>query len=113
MNKRTFLSILTGRALLVAAFFIAGAGAVAAKDTLAVLPFTGGVGEEGETIAELFSFSGELNAAFAPIPRTSISRAGGSEQRFQTSAGMTDPDTIAALGKQLGAKYVVAGSIAK
>jgi TolB-like protein len=85
----------------------------AAKDTLAVLPFTGGVGEEGETIAELFSFSNELNEAFAPIPRTSISRAVSSEQRFQTSAGMTDPDTIAALGKQLGAKYVVAGNIAK
>lgn len=102
------------RRLALAALFAAlFAGTAAAKDTLAVLPFTGGAGEEGETIAELFSFSDELNAAFAPIPRTSISRAVGNEQRFQTSAGMTDPDTIAALGKQLGAKYVVAGNIAR
>ncbi|MDR0706948.1 MAG: penicillin-binding protein activator LpoB [Treponema sp.] len=86
---------------------------VAAKDTLAVLPFTGGTGEEGETIAELFSFSNELNADFSPIPRTGITRAVGDEQKFQTGAGMTDPDTIAAIGKQLGAKYVVAGNIAK
>ncbi|MDR1220884.1 MAG: hypothetical protein LBK73_14940 [Treponema sp.] len=86
---------------------------VVGMDTLAVLPFTGGAGEEGETIAELFSFSNELNAAFAPIPRTSIMRAVGNEQKFQTDTGMTDPDTIAAIGKQLGAKYVVAGNIAK
>ncbi|MDR0635843.1 MAG: hypothetical protein LBF87_02040 [Treponema sp.] len=87
--------------------------ALAAKDTLAVLPFSGGLGEEGETIAELFSFSRELNEVFVPIPRTSISRAISNEQKFQTSAGMTDPDTIAAIGKQLGAKYVVAGNIAQ
>jgi TolB-like protein len=97
-------------AVVCAAAFIS---AVFAKDTLAVLPFTGGVDIEGETIAELFSFNRELNAAFVPIPRTSISRAIGSEQKFQTSAGMTDPDTIAAIGRQLGAKYVVAGNIAK
>jgi TolB-like protein len=88
-------------------------GMAAAKDTLAVLPFTGGTKEEGETIAELFSFSNELNAVFAPIPRTSISRAISNEQNFQMGTGMTDPDTIAAIGKQLGAKYVVAGNIAK
>jgi TolB-like protein len=95
-------------------FFLAAAfaGTAAAKDTLAVLPFTGGIGNEGETIAELFSFSDELNEVFDPIPRTSISRAINNEQTFQ-STGMTDPDTIAALGKQLGAKYVVAGKIAK
>ena len=87
--------------------------ALAAKDTLAVLPFSGGTGEEGETVAELFSFSKELNDEFVPIPRTSISRAISSEQKFQTSGGMTDPDTIAAIGKQLGARYVVAGNIAK
>ena len=87
--------------------------AIAAKDALAVLPFSGGVGEEGETIAELFSFSRELNEVFEPIPRTSISQAISNEQNFQTSAGMTDPDTIGIIGKQLGAKYVVAGNIAE
>ncbi|MDR1216816.1 MAG: penicillin-binding protein activator LpoB [Treponema sp.] len=96
--------------VLLAAAFV---NAVFAKDNLAVLPFTGGTAVEGETIAELFSFSNELNTAFAPIPRTSITRAISSEQNFQTSAGMTDPDTIAAIGRQLGAKYVVAGNIGK
>ncbi|MDR0722355.1 MAG: hypothetical protein LBF75_06115, partial [Treponema sp.] len=87
------------------------AGGVFAKDNLAILPFTGGVGDEGETIAELFSFEPELTGVFNPVPRTSINRAIGSEQRFQLSSGMTDPDTAAALGKQLGAQYVVSGSI--
>jgi TolB-like protein len=108
MKKRVFLS-----ALFSVIFFVAGAGLAAARDNLAVLPFTGGEGGEGETIAELFSFNEELNAVFTPIPRTSISRAVSSEQQFQTSAGMTDPDTIAAIGKQLGAQYIVAGNIAK
>ncbi|MDR1174685.1 MAG: penicillin-binding protein activator LpoB [Treponema sp.] len=96
-----------------AVFILVLAGTAEAKDNLAVLPFTGGTAEEGETIAELFSFSSELNTEFAPIPRTSITRAIGNEQKFQTGTGMTDPDTIAAIGKQLGAKYVVAGNIAK
>jgi TolB-like protein len=96
-----------------AVFALVLAGTAAALDNLAVLPFTGGTAEEGETIAELFSFSNELNTAFAPIPRTSISRAIGNEQKFQTGTGMTDPDTIAAIGRQLGAKYIVAGNIAK
>jgi TolB-like protein len=103
MRKRT----------LAAVFTLILAGTAAAKDNLAILPFTGGTAAEGDTIAELFSFSNELNTVFAPIPRTSITRAIGNEQRFQTGAGMTDPDTIAAIGRQLGAKYVVAGNIAK
>jgi hypothetical protein len=36
---------------------------------------------------------------FNIIPRTSINRAIRKEQRFQMTSGMTDPDTIAALGK--------------
>jgi TolB-like protein len=89
------------------------AGMIPAKDNLAVLPFTGGTRGEGDTIAELFSFNKELNEVFSPIPRTSIARAIENEQNFQTVTGMTDPDTIAAIGKQLGARYVVAGSIAR
>jgi TolB-like protein len=98
--------------LLFLSLTLCAAGA-AAKDNLAVLPFSGGAAGEGETIAELFSFNQELNQVFSPIPRTSIARAIGSEQRFQAGAGMTDPDTIAAIGRQLGANYVVAGSITK
>jgi TolB-like protein len=86
---------------------------VTARDNLAILPFSGGEGEDGETIAELFSFDPELNAAFIPVPRTKIRQAIRSEQRFQTLSGMTDPDTIAALGQEVGAQYVVAGSISR
>jgi TolB-like protein len=89
------------------------ADAIFAKDKLAVLPFTGGTAAEGETMADLFSFNRELNAVFAPIPRTSITRTVNNEQKFQRNTGMTDPDTIMAIGKQLGANYVVAGNIGK
>ena len=82
-----------------------------AKENLAILPFTGGQGDEGETIAELFSFNDRLNDVFSPIPRTSITQAIRSEQRFQMNSGMTDADTIVAIGHQLGARYVVAGNI--
>jgi TolB-like protein len=99
------------RAFFVALFAILLTGTVLAKDNLAILPFTGGSGEDGETIAELFSYNQELNEVFNPIPRTSIARAIRNEQNFQMASGMTDPDTIAALGKQLGARYVVAGNI--
>ncbi|MDR1220703.1 MAG: hypothetical protein LBK73_13970 [Treponema sp.] len=101
------------RKLAVVFLAFAVAGAAFAKDNLAVLPFTGGTGEEGEIIAELFSFNRELNAVFAPIPRTSITRTVNNEQKFQRNTGMTDPDTIAAIGKQLGANYVLTGSIGK
>ncbi|MDR0785605.1 MAG: hypothetical protein LBE74_06970 [Treponema sp.] len=94
----------------IALLALALVGAAWAKDRLAILPFTGGQGEDGETIAELFSFEKEIKAAFDPVPRTSINTAIRNEQRFQTSSGMTDPDTIAALGKQLGAQYVVSGT---
>jgi TolB-like protein len=90
---------------------LAVSAGVFGKDNLAILPFTGGADEDGETIAELFSFEPALTGVFNPIPRTSINRAIQREQGFQMTSGMTDPDTIAALGKQLGAQYVVSGSI--
>jgi TolB-like protein len=90
---------------------VAAAAAARAEATLAILPFTGAQGEDGETIAELFSFDERITSTFTIIPRTSINRAIRGEQGFQMTSGMTDSDTIAALGKQLGAKYVVAGTI--
>jgi TolB-like protein len=81
------------------------------KSNLAILPFTGGQGNEGETVAELFSFDRQLMNRFGIIPRTSITSAVRHEQEFQMSSGMTDADTINKLGKQLGAQYVMAGSI--
>ncbi|GHV36896.1 hypothetical protein AGMMS49546_03200 [Spirochaetia bacterium] len=99
--------------IFILALLCLSAGIAAAKDNIAILPFSGGMGEDGETIAELFSFSSDLSTAFNIIPRTSISRAIRNEQAFQMSAGMTDPDTIVEIGKQLGAQYVVAGNIAR
>jgi TolB-like protein len=81
------------------------------KEHLAILPFTGGARDEGDTIATLLSHDLNLAARFGIMPRTGIARAIAQEQRFQTTSGMTDADTIAALGEQLGAKYVMAGSI--
>jgi hypothetical protein len=72
-----------------------------ARGNLAILPFTGGAGEEGETIAELFSFERALTGGFNPVPRTSITQAIQGEQRFQMTGGMTDPDTIAALDSRI------------
>jgi len=82
-----------------------------AKPRLAILPFTGGTGHDGETIAELFSFEPEIDRVFTRIPRTSSIDAIMREQQFQRSTGLTDSDTIARLGQQLNADFVVAGHI--
>jgi hypothetical protein len=78
---------------------------------LAVLPFTGGVGNESEAIAEMLSYDDNLMARFKIIPRTSIADAIKKEQGFQTTSGMTDDKTTMAIGDQFGAKYVLAGNI--
>jgi len=83
------------------------------RPTLAILPFTGGNVSDGETLAELFSFDRTLTNAFTPVPRTSINNAIQQEQKFQMSSGMTDPETIARLGQQLGARYILSGSITR
>jgi TolB-like protein len=82
-----------------------------AKPRLAILPFTGGTGGDGETIAMLFSYERELSNVFTIIPRTSSIEAIMREQQFQRSSGLTDSDTIARLGRQYNADYVVAGHI--
>jgi len=84
-----------------------------ARPTLAILPFTGGSGGEGEALAELFSFDRTISGAFTPVPRTSITSAIKQEQKFQMDSGMTDPETIARLGRQMGARFIVAGSITR
>lgn len=100
------------KSLLPLLFLISVGGLFAqTKPTLAILPFTGGNGEDGETIAELFSFDQTLNSVFAPMPRTSINNAIRREQNFQITSGMTDPETISRIGHQLGARYIVAGTI--
>jgi formylglycine-generating enzyme required for sulfatase activity len=81
------------------------------KPRLAILPFTGGSPEDAETIAEFFSYEEEINRVFIPVPRTRAIENLMKEQQFQRS-GLTDSDTIAELGKQLNADYVLAGHIA-
>jgi hypothetical protein len=96
-------------------FFLLAFSAVSlygqAKPRLAILPITGGTGGDGETISMLFSYERELRDVFTIIPRTSSIEAIMQEQQFQRSSGLTDADTIARLGRQYNADYVVAGHI--
>jgi TolB-like protein len=80
------------------------------QDRIAILSFNGGSSDERDGIAELFSFQRPIMDNFTVIPRTTITNAISREQSFQTS-GMTNADTIARLGNQFGANYVMAGSI--
>jgi len=81
-----------------------------ARPRLGILPFTGGAGEDGETIATLFSFQSEILNAFTVVPRTAAVNAIFAEHYFQL-AGLTDSDTIAGIGRMLGADYVLSGNI--
>ncbi|MDR1398938.1 MAG: SUMF1/EgtB/PvdO family nonheme iron enzyme [Treponema sp.] len=80
------------------------------KPRLAILPFTGGSGDDGETIGMLLSFEPEIANTFTVVPRTSAIDSIMKEQEFQRS-GLTDTDTISGFGKQLNADFVVAGHI--
>ena len=80
------------------------------KPRLGILPFTGGTGGEGETIAMLFSFQSDILDAFTVVPRTSAVNAIIAEQNFQLS-GYTDSDTIVRLGRLLNADFVLSGHI--
>jgi len=80
------------------------------RPVLAILPFTGGTGADGSTIASLFSHQPELLAAFTVVPRTLALEAIFAEHYIQLS-GLTDSDTIASIGRMLNADYVLSGSI--
>jgi TolB-like protein len=101
------------RAFLFLVLFIGSAAFCMAQNigSIAILPFNGGSQDESNGIAELFSGTQEMMSNFRVIPRTTIANAIEREQRFQLSSGMTDADTMARLGNQFGANYVMAGSI--
>jgi TolB-like protein len=80
------------------------------KPRLGILPFTGGSGGDGETVATLFSFQSIIQETFTIVPRTSAVNALIAEHDFQMT-GYTDSDTIAGIGKLLNADYVVSGHI--
>jgi hypothetical protein len=81
-----------------------------AKPRLGILPFTGGEGGDGETVATLFSFQQDILDAFTVVPRTSAVNALVAEQNFQLS-GYTDSDTISRLGRMLNADFGISGFI--
>ena len=79
-------------------------------DRMAVLPFAGGIGEEGEAIATMFSQSREILSAFVPVPLAGEAVAVAAEHGLQMGA-FTDSDLVAEVGRMLGADYVLSGSL--
>ena len=100
--------------LLVIVFFASSVYCMAQSSTkqkIAILPFNGGTPDERDGIAELFSFTPQIMENFEVIPRTNITQAVRKEQNFQYLSGMTNADTMVRLGNQVGAVYIMAGSI--
>ena len=106
MKKKLLIAVL----FLGCSAFVFSQAHFQAKPILGILPFSGGARGDGETIATLFSFQNEIQNAFTVVPRTSAVDDILAEQRFQLS-GYTDSDTIAELGRMLGADYVISGTI--
>ena len=84
-----------------------------AKKRLAILPFSGGQGQDGETISILLSNQRALLDAFTVQPRNSaIDRIMG-EQRYQRQSGLINSDAISEIGKLNTADLVASGYIAR
>ncbi|MCL2762616.1 MAG: hypothetical protein FWD36_05360 [Treponema sp.] len=80
------------------------------KPVIGILPFQGGTGAEGDTVANLFAHQPALIEAFTVVTRTStgldiILREQG------IAANLSDSNTIASIGRLLNADYVLTGSI--
>ncbi|MDR2746642.1 MAG: hypothetical protein LBB77_04265, partial [Treponema sp.] len=106
--------------LLLPAFFLIAAASLAAqngsvqggeKPRLAVVPFSGGDGDEGETIAELFSGSRDLQQVFRVYPRTSITFGIHEERNVQKYVVSNEEYRNELLA--MGINYVVAGDITR
>ena len=95
---------MTKRRVLAVVAFLAAACALGAqaRPRLAVLPFTGGGGADGETIARLLGIQPELSDAFTPVSRTAAVEAIVREHRFQRS-GLTDHAGVRELGRAVNA----------
>ncbi|MDR1216476.1 MAG: formylglycine-generating enzyme family protein [Treponema sp.] len=102
--------------MIIAALTLVALGAYGQKkESLALLPFTGGQTSDGEYIARAFARERVWRDAFngvMPITRT-MQEFIQFEQRFQRMSGLTDTDTIFELGKQLNASHVMAGYTTK
>ncbi len=93
-------------------FVLISTAALNAQTRIAVIPFTGGAGREGDTIARLISdeLVNVSRSKYRVVPRTSAMSKVLEEQKFQRS-GLTDADTIAQIGRGANAQYVVTGHI--
>jgi hypothetical protein len=81
------------------------------KPRLAVLPFSGGDGDDGETIAELFSGSRDLAQIFRIYPRTNIIFGMNEERNVQKYVVSNEEYRNQLL--TIGINYVVAGDITR
>jgi len=77
---------------------------------LAILPFTGGVGGDGEAVAAMLWERPEIRSGFTVIPLTPEAAAVAAEHRLQMGA-FTDSDLAAGVGRMLGADYVLSGHL--
>jgi len=85
----------------------------AQKKRLAILPFSGGQGQDGETISILLSNQRALLDAFTVQPRNSAIDKIMGEQKYQRQSGLINSDAISEIGKLNTADLVVSGYIAK
>jgi hypothetical protein len=84
-----------------------------AKKRLAILPFSGGQGQDGETISILLSNQRSLLDAFTVQPRNSAIDKIMGEQKYQRQSGLINSDAISEIGKLNTADLVVSGYITK
>jgi len=83
------------------------------KKRLAILPFSGGQGQDGETISILLSNQRVLLDAFTVQPRNSAIDKIMGEQQYQRQSGLINSDAISEIGKLNTADLVVSGYIAR
>jgi hypothetical protein len=83
------------------------------KKRLAILPFSGGQGQDGETISILLSNQRVLLDTFTVQPRNSAIDKIMGEQRYQRQSGLINSDAISEIGKLNTADLVVSGFITK
>jgi TolB-like protein len=95
--------------------FTIQAQSAAKKESLALLPFTGGAEGDGEYIVSEFARQPVLRDAFNKVTLVTPTTVAVMqfEHKFQRDSGMTDADSILELGKKLNAAYVIAGYITR
>jgi len=91
-------------ALLAVALFLGCTALAFPQARLAILPFTGGIGGDGEAVATMLAARQELRAAFTLVP---LSGETGAEHL----SAFTDSDIVADIGRSLNADYVLSGHI--